>query len=179
MNKFVSDVIAGKGPDAVIFLGVNPVYTLANGKQFGEALGKIGTSVSLASHSDETASLCKFICPDHHALESWNDFNPTTSHYSLAQPTIRPLFNTASALESMLVWAGKVNRGGKDSKVSHDYIMKTWETTAFPAQTKYLDLHTFWNMAIHNSCIDMTVPASEIAMAFNEAAFSRSCRTTS
>ena len=170
MNKFVSDVIAGKGPDAVIFLGVNPVYTLANGKQFGEALGKIGTSVSLASHSDETASLCKFICPDHHALESWNDFNPTTSHYSLAQPTIRPLFNTASALESMLVWAGKVNRGGKDSKVSYDYIMKTWETTAFPAQTKYLDLHTFWNMAIHNSCIDMTVPASEIAMAFNEAA---------
>ena len=170
MNKFVSNVIAGKGPDAVIFLGVNPVYTLANGKQFGEALGKIGTSVSLASHSDETASLCKFICPDHHALENWCDFNPTAAHYSLAQPTIRPLFNTASALESMLVWAGKVNRGGKDSKVSYDYIMKTWETYGFPAQTKYLDFHTYWNMAIHNSCVEMTVPASEIAMVFNDAA---------
>jgi maltose-binding protein MalE len=38
MNKLVADVIAGKGPDAVLFAGANPVYTLANGKQFGAAI---------------------------------------------------------------------------------------------------------------------------------------------
>lgn len=172
MNKFVNDVIAGKGPDAVLFYGVNPVYTLANGKQFGDALAKIGTTVSMSSHADETASKCAFVCPDHHALESWNDFNPTMSHYSLAQPTIRPLFNTASALESFLVWAGKENRGGKDSKVAYDKIKATWEIYGFPTQTKYADFHTYWNMAVHNSCVDMPAPAVDVTLSFNDSAVS-------
>jgi molybdopterin-containing oxidoreductase family iron-sulfur binding subunit len=173
MNKFVNDVIAGKGPDAVIFYGVNPVYTLPNGKQFGDALKKIGTSVSFASHADETASNCKYVTPDHHALEGWNDYNPVASHYAIAQPTIRPLFNTASALESMLVWAGKATRGGKDSKVAYDYIQKTWETYGFPTQTQYADFHTYWSMAIHNSCDDMELPAPAAPFVFNEGAMSK------
>ena len=173
MNKFVNDVIAGKGPDAVIFYGVNPVYTLANGKQFGDALKKIGTTVSFASHADETASNCKYVTPDHHALEGWSDFNPIASHYAIAQPTIRPLFNTASALESMLVWAGKATRGGKDSKVAYDYIQKTWETYGFPTQTEYADFHTYWSMAIHNSCDDLLLPAPAAPYVFNEAAVSK------
>ena len=173
MNKFVNDVIAGKGPDAVIFYGVNPVYTLANGKAFGDALKKIGTTVSFASHADETASKCKFVAPDHHALEGWNDYNPIASHYAIAQPTIRPLFNTASALESMLVWAGKASRGGKDSKVAYDYIQKTWETYGFPTQTEYADFHTYWSMAIHNSCDDMVLPAPAAPFVFNEGAMAK------
>jgi len=172
MNKFVNNVISGKGPDAVIFYGVNPVYTLPNGKQFGEAVSKIGTSVSLALYEDETATKCTYVCPDHHALEGWNDYNPTSAHYSIAQPTIRPLGETASAIESMLVWAGKEKRGGKDSKVAYDHIMKTWETYGFPTQTKYTDFHTYWNMAIHNSCVDMPMMTPEVAMTFNEAGMS-------
>ncbi|MFN5785841.1 MAG: hypothetical protein ACK457_07705, partial [Flavobacteriia bacterium] len=173
MSKFVSDVVAERGPDAVIFYGVNPVYSLANGKQFGDALKKIGTTISFASHADETASNCTHVTPDHHALEGWNDYNPVAGHYAIAQPTIRPLFNTASALESMLVWAGKATRGGKDSKVAYDYIQKTWETVAFPAQTKYTDFHTYWSMAIHNSCDDLTLPAAAAPLAFNESALSK------
>jgi len=154
MNKLVQDVIAGKGPDAVLFYGANPVYTLANGAQFGNALSKIKVSVSFASHADETASLCKFVCPDHHALESWNDFNPKLNHYSIAQPTIRPLFNTAAFAESLLVWAGKASRGGKDSKVVYDTMQTNWELSSFPMQTEYKDFHTYWGMAIHNSCVE-------------------------
>lgn len=172
MNKFVNDVIAGQGPDAVLFLGVNPVYTLSNGKQFGEALAKIGTTVSFASHADETASKCSFVCPDHHALEAWSDYNPTTSHYAIGQPTIRPLFETASAMETLLVWAGLVGRGGKDSKVAYDYIKKTWETYGFPNQTAYSDFHTYWNMAIHNSCVSAPAMAPAAAFVFNEGAVS-------
>ena len=173
MNKLVKEVIAGKTKDtAIIFYGVNPVYTLENGEEFGEALAKTGTTIALSSHADETASRCDFVCPDHHALESWNDFNPINGHLALAQPSIRPLFNTASALESMLVWAGKAARGGKDSKVAYDYISKLWETTGFPNQTKYLDFHTYWNMAIHNSCIDIPSPAMVGTLSFNEGAMS-------
>jgi MoCo/4Fe-4S cofactor protein with predicted Tat translocation signal len=171
MNKFVDGVISGKTSDVVIFMGVNPVYTHPKGKALGEALSKVKTSVAISTHADETASRCSIICPDHHALESWNDYNPKANHYAVGQPTIRPLFNTASSLESILVWAGKAGRGGKDSKVAYDYIKKTWETYGFPGQTKYADFHTFWNMAIHNSCVDDTaVVATEVV--FNDASMS-------
>ncbi len=153
MDKLTKDVIAGKGPDALLILGANPVYSLSNGKEFGDALAKVKLTVSFASHADETASKCKFVCPDHHALESWNDFNPKANHFAIAQPTIRPLFNTASFTESILVWAGLASRGGKDSKVVYKAMMKNWETLAFPNQ--YSDFTTYWNMAIHNSCIDI------------------------
>ena len=159
MNKFVADVIAGKGPDAVFFLGTNPVYTLSNGKEFGEALAKIKLTVSFASHADETAVKSSIVAPDHHALESWNDFNPKANHFAIAQPTIRPLFDTASATESLLVWAGLAKRGGKDSKVVYNEIQKTWEKSTFPTQTKYTSFTNYWNFAIHNSCVELALAA--------------------
>ena len=157
VNKLVADVIAGKGPDAILFYGANPVYTLANGEQFGKALSKVKLTVSFASHADETASKCKIVAPDHHALESWNDYNPKLNHYAVAQPTIRPLYNTAAFAESLLVWAGKASRGGKDSKVVYDLMQSNWEQLAFPIQTQYKDFHTYWSMAIHNSCVESPV----------------------
>ncbi|MBI1837886.1 MAG: TAT-variant-translocated molybdopterin oxidoreductase [Flavobacteriia bacterium] len=171
MNKLVSDVVAGKGPQAIIFLGTNPVYTLPNGKQFGEALSKVNLTVAISSHADETATVCKMIAPDHHALESWNDFSPKMNHYAIAQPTIRPLFDTASATESILVWAGLAKRGGKDSKVVYNEIQKLWEKYGFPMQSKYTAFHTYWSMAIHNSCVEMPAPIAT-APTFNEASLS-------
>ncbi len=167
MHKLVADVIAGKGPDAIFFLGTNPVYTLPNGAAFGEKLEKM-FSVSMSLYADETASKCKFIAPDLHALEAWMDYNPKAGHYSLAQPTIRPLHNTSSALESLLVWAGKAKaRGGKDSRIAYDYISKNWETYGFPMQTTYTDFHTYWSMVVHNSVDNAVMPP--VMLMFNEA----------
>lgn len=165
MNAFVKNVVAGKGPDAVVFCGVNPVYTLPNGDEFAKGLEKVKLSVAISTYADETASRCKYIAADHHALEGWMDFSPTASHYAVAQPTIRPLHNTASALETILVWADKASRGGKDSKVAYDYIKGVWEQFGFPTQTKYADFHTYWSMAVHNSCI-MDTPAANSDPAF-------------
>jgi molybdopterin-containing oxidoreductase family iron-sulfur binding subunit len=171
MNAFVKDVIAGKGPDMVLFYGVNPVYNLPNGKAFGEALKKMKNTISFASHADETASNCAFICPDHHALEAWNDYNPKTSHYALAQPTIRPLHNTAQAQESMMVWGGVAKRGGKDSKVFYDVIAKNWDTYGFQTQTEIADLATYWGLKVHNSVAD-EMPVEAVTLTFNDAALS-------
>ncbi len=170
MHQLVADVISGKGPDALVFMGSNPVYSLPNGKEFAAALSKIKLTVSLASHADETASKCTYIAPDHHALESWADYSAKAGHLAIAQPTIRPLFNTASALETVLVWAGKNVRGGKDSRVAYEYIAKTWETALFPLQTTYADFQTYWGMAIHNSTIELA--QMPVALTFNEAALS-------
>jgi len=171
MIKLANNVIAGKGPDMILFYGVNPVYTLPNGKAFGEALKKMNNTISFAGHADETASNCEFICPDHHALEAWNDFNPKKSHYAIAQPTIRPLHNTAQAQESMMVWGGVASRGGKDSKVFYDVIFDNWDLTGFQTQTEIADLNTYWGVRVNNSVAEeMTlVPVS---VTFNETALS-------
>ncbi len=171
MNKFVNNVIAGKGPDMVLFYGVNPVYTLSNGDTFAKALKKMKNTVSFASHADETAALCQYICPDHHALEAWNDFNPKASHYSIAQPTIRPLHKTADAVESMMVWGGKASRGGKDSKVHFNEIQALWKLWGFDAQTETTDWDTYWGLAVHNSVGSDTIPEATVPT-FNEGALS-------
>jgi MoCo/4Fe-4S cofactor protein with predicted Tat translocation signal len=169
MNAFVNDVVSGKGPDMVLFYGVNPVYNLPNGKAFGEALKKLPNTISFAGHADETAVNCSFVCPDHHALEAWNDFNPKSSHYAIAQPTIRPLHNTSQAQESMMVWGGVASRGGKDSKVYYDVIAKNWDSFGFQTQTEIADLATYWGLTVHNS-VGKDMPVEAVAVSFNEAA---------
>ena len=171
MNTFVKNVVNEKGPDAVVMFGVNPAYTLPNGADFAKGLEKINTTVSLSMYADETATKAKYIAPDHHGLEAWSDYNPTAAHWSVGQPTIRPLHNTASVVESLLVWAGNAKRGGKDSKVAYDYIKGNWQQYGFPMQTKYTDSETYWNMIVHNSCDNDPIPAAT-AVAFNEAAMS-------
>ncbi|NRA11766.1 MAG: TAT-variant-translocated molybdopterin oxidoreductase, partial [Crocinitomicaceae bacterium] len=157
MSKFASDVANGNGPDGVIFYGVNPVYTLPNGKAFAKGLKKVKTSVSMSLYADETTVNCKYVASDLHSLESWTDHWPVKHHYGVGQPTIRPLHNTASALESFLVWAGEETRGGKDSQVAYKFIQGLWDQHGFqdPEQTKYSDFHTYWNMMVHNSCDNM------------------------
>lgn len=150
VNAFVADVINGKASDAVIFLDTNPVYSLPNGKEFGNALAKVKTTIAISQFADETASKSKYIVPSLHALEGWNDYQPTKSEYAIAQPSIRPLgANTSSPIESFLVWAGKANRGGKDSKVAYDYIKANSGKAG-----------NDWNLLVHNS-----VANSEIAAA--------------
>jgi molybdopterin-containing oxidoreductase family iron-sulfur binding subunit len=164
VEQLVKDVVAGTAPDALFFYGTNPVYTLPNGAEFAKALSKVSLTVSFAQWEDETASLCKFVATDHHALEAWNDYNPIKNEYAIAQPTIRPLHNTAAAQESFLVWANLAQRGGKNSKVFFNYIQKTWEQYGFPMQTQYKDFFTYWNKSVHDSVLtEPIVVASEPA----------------
>ena len=160
VHKFVADVAAGKGPDVLLMYGVNPVYSLPNGDAFAKGLKNIGTSVSLSSYADETASLCSHVAPDHHNLESWNDLIAKSNEYAIAQPTIRPLHDTSSALESFLVWSGKKVRGGKDSTVGYDYIKETFGMIFPTGDFAY---------STHNSCV--TLPAVEATVvAYKDAA---------
>ncbi len=152
MMKLTADVIAGAGPKAIIFLDTNPVYSLPNGEAFGKALSKVGTTVAIATHADETASKCKYVASRHHDLEAWSDMNPKAGIYTLAQPTIRPLFNTADPIETLLAFGGLAVRGGKDSKVAYNYIHALWMKYGTKSETEF-------GMAVHNSYTEMPVPA--------------------
>lgn len=161
MSNLVKDM-NDKKVGALIMWDTNPVYSHANGEAFKAALANVDLTVSMARYADETASACQYICPDHHALESWNDYNPKMSHYSLAQPTIRPLHDTRGAMESLMIWSDQASHVGPDSTNFHDRIKHLWEMYGFPNQTEHLDFFSYWNEKVHNSCGDMPVmPASE------------------
>ncbi|AWI25380.1 TAT-variant-translocated molybdopterin oxidoreductase [Flavobacterium pallidum] len=106
MAQLVSDVIGGK-VQALIMSGVNPVYTLPNGKVFGEAVKKMPLSVTFSLKDDETAMVSKVAIGTTHYLESWNDLSLVKGSYALTQPTIRPLFpQTKQFQEALLSWTG-------------------------------------------------------------------------
>lgn len=167
VEMLVKEVVGGKsildwsgttGPkvEAVIFFDTNPVYTLPNGKEFGEALAKVDLTVSCSGYNDETASKCKFVAPSHNYLESWNDFNPKGMSYAIAQPVIRPLYDTRDTAESLLVWAGVTSRGGdKNSDKWYRMIRKNWEVYGFPMQNQVGTFEEYWNWNVHNGAADM------------------------
>ncbi|WP_276345732.1 TAT-variant-translocated molybdopterin oxidoreductase [Daejeonella sp. JGW-45] len=111
---------------AVFFLNSNPAYEYADPKAFTEALAKVALRVSFADRKDETASLCQVIAPNHHYLESWGDSNPVEGYYTIAQPTINPVYNTRNAEQGLLIWS--------DNAVQdyYQYIQNNWSKSVLP-----------------------------------------------
>jgi len=165
VEMFVNEVVGGK-VDALIMFDVNPVYTLPNGKAFGDALAKVDLTVSCSGYKDETAAKCKYVGPSHHYLESWNDFNPKGMSYAIAQPVIRPLYDTRDTAESLLVWAGITSReGDKNSDKWYRMIRTNWNVYGFPMQNEIGTFEEYWNWNVHNGAADMEgKPASSVAI---------------
>lgn len=159
VENLIKEMKEGK-VDALLIYGCNPAYSLPKSAEFTANLKKVGLSVSFALYNDETASNCKYVCPDHHYLESWNDFNPKMNHYGIQQPLIRPMYKSAAWQESLMVWAGLAPRGGAESTVYYDIMKKNWELYGFPTQNKYLIFEEYWNNAVHNGGGEMPTPAA-------------------
>jgi len=147
-NKFVADVEAGtvKG---LIIINSNPAYNLPKGDKFIEALGKLELTVSLNDKQTETDTLCQFLAPDHHYLESWGDAEPRNGHISIIQPTIDPLFDTRSAGESLLKFAG-INQS------YYDFIRENWNANIFTKSTGLNLFGHFWDRSVHDGVFTYT-----------------------
>ena len=130
----VSGVISGsiKG---LITVGVDPVYSLPNGKEFAEAYQNLELSFAFSMKKDATASLANMIAATPHYLESWDDVQIKKGTYSLMQPTIRPLFNTRQFQDCLLKWIGS-------DKTYYDYIKENWTPSVLGGKT--------WNQALHD-----------------------------
>ena len=147
--QLVKDMNAGS-VGALLIAGVNPAYSLPKAGEFRKGLGKVSLSVSFSRYADETASLCTWICPDHHYLESWNDFMPKPGHYALAQPTIQPLFQTRAWQESLLKWSG--NDGSY-----HNFIQATWQANLANYGGLLTSFENTWYQAVHDGVFTATV----------------------
>jgi len=150
----VQDMKSGS-VDALIIYGSNPCYHFPKADEFTAALKKVDLKVSFADYADETASMCTFILPDSHYLESWNDYSVRAGEYALAQPTISKLFNTRQAQQSFLNWAGNTTD-------YLNFIKATAQATVFP-KVGGMMFADFWNNAVHNGSVSyadaMTAPS--------------------
>jgi len=89
---------------ALFALDVDPVDQLAEGGALADALRGMPLSVAVTDRPTATAAACVAVAAAHHGLEAWGDHEPRKGVSSLAQPALRPLFDTRHAMESFLAW---------------------------------------------------------------------------
>ncbi|MFQ5690014.1 MAG: 4Fe-4S dicluster domain-containing protein [Gemmatimonadota bacterium] len=78
----------------LVVADANPAFTLPAASGFVEAMGRVPNLISIGSHLDETAAAAGWILPAHHPLESWGDAEVRPGVRALAQPAMRPVFDT-------------------------------------------------------------------------------------
>jgi MoCo/4Fe-4S cofactor protein with predicted Tat translocation signal len=128
---------------ALFIYGVNPTFDLPGGDSLARALQKVPLLVSFAQRLDETAALARYVLPDPHDLESWNDAEPVSGLVSLSQPTIHPLGDARSLVETIATWNGK-------PRVAYDILREHWKAAIFPRQKKEPNFDAFWDRAVHD-----------------------------
>ncbi len=152
MAAFVAEAKEGK-VDAIFFYNSNPVYDHPMGKELGEALKNVALTVSTSYTEDESATASAYKTPDHHYLESWNDFEPKKNFFSLSQPAITPIFKTRQAQQSFLVWAGEANND------YFEFLSSNWRKTQFARATNAVDFQSFWDKCLYDGVLEYPADA--------------------
>jgi MoCo/4Fe-4S cofactor protein with predicted Tat translocation signal len=100
LKSLVVDMNAGK-VQWLVMLGVNPMYLAPTDLEFAKAFEKVGTTVHLGSHLDETGVLSTWHINKTHYLESWSDARAYDGTITIIQPMIDPLYGGKSAHDVM------------------------------------------------------------------------------
>ncbi len=134
VKDFVNEVINGSIKGILTF-GIDPGYTLPMGIDFVQAVQKMDLSVVFSTKENETSSGAKYVAAVPHFLESWADYEFKIGHYSLAQPTIQPLFNTKQFQDILLNWSGQ-------NSTYYSEIKNNWEENILKGKS--------WNQSLHD-----------------------------
>jgi molybdopterin-containing oxidoreductase family iron-sulfur binding subunit len=148
--------------DLLLILDSNPVYTSPADIPFAEALQNFSTrhdrlAVSLCSHPDETAELCRWTVPLSHPLEAWGDCRAHDGTASIIQPLIEPLYTSKSIIEFLGALLA-LGRGDSPPIDGYDLVRAHWFSTwksATPA-----DSEMRWRKSLHDGMIPDTTAAT-------------------
>ena len=143
VKQLLADMKAGK-VGAIITNNTNPAYSLVG---YADAVKNVKTTVAIALHNDETASVAKYSAGANHYLESWGDVAMDKATVSLMQPVIKSLFDTKQFQDLLLAWSGnttsyynflKANKTFDKSwnKAIHDGFAKTGFTAPVVEDTE-------------------------------------------
>jgi MoCo/4Fe-4S cofactor protein with predicted Tat translocation signal len=151
MATFVEDLKGGK-IGGVIFYNCNPVYDHPMGKDIADSLKNVSLSVATSYKEEETGTLCAYMAPDHHFLESWNDAEPKKGSFSLAQPAISQIYKTRAAQETLLLWAGQ------EKADYFEFVKNNWKNWFYTNQA--FDFQTFWDKCLYDGVYETQAQAA-------------------
>ena len=123
LPRLVQDMRAGN-VDALLMIGVNPVYDAPAELNFADALQHVENSIHLGLYYDETARASRWHIPRSHYLEAWGDGRAYDGTLSVIQPLIAPLHDTKSDVEVLNAFVQGTDVTG------YDLVREQWGTTA-------------------------------------------------
>lgn len=146
---------------ALLVYGANPVYDLPGGQQIADAVRRVPLSVSFTERPDETTAAVKYVCPDHHYLESWSDVEAVSGIVGVSQPAISPMGNTRSVVESLATWMSA-------PRSVYDLLREHWQTEIFQRFKGGGPFQAFWDRAVHDGYVEVS-PQPIVGQAFRPA----------
>ena len=114
----------------LITLGGNPVYDMPADLNFAAAYGKVKNRIHLGHYLDETGVVSTWHLPQAHFLECWNDSLSWNGTWTLAQPTMEPLWSGRSATELLgLVMGGETS--------GEAWVRQAWSDAGLGGETEW------------------------------------------
>ncbi len=142
ISALATDMGAGRVSTLVI-LGGNPAYDAPADLDFKAKLEKVGETIHLSLHRNETSRICSWHLPRAHYLESWGDARSWDGTWSTAQPLIAPLYGGKSAIEVLALVIGEEPADG------HSIVRRTLADSFGNS----LDFEKKWRKAIHDGVV--------------------------
>jgi len=109
LDRDLAELLGALEKDAIgalFILGLDPVDQLPDGEALRSVLTALPLSVAITDRPTATAASCHVVAAAHHGLECWGDAMPRAGVLTLAQPMVRPIFDTRHPMESFLRWSG-------------------------------------------------------------------------
>ncbi len=137
----------------VIHFDCDPVYHLNSLFDYSKFLLKVETKISLTESANDTSSLCDYVLPINHALESWGDFNNRRNVYTLQQPVIAPIFDTRQKEAVLLRWT--FGESGFSDDVVQKYLKDTFKSEIYDKLNLSVSFKQYWYNALHDGFVQL------------------------
>lgn len=159
LMTLIADMNAGKIKTLIIH-NLNAAYVLPAATGFVEALRKVPFVIYTGNGNDETGKFANYVLPAGSTLESWGDYELQSGLMSIQQPTIRPLYESRSFEDSLLVWA-KASAASparaKDVSDYYEYVRALWRSEVYPkaAEGRGKSFDEFWVTVLQQGVVDI------------------------
>jgi Fe-S-cluster-containing dehydrogenase component len=146
LAALASDMATGN-VDTLVIIGGNPAYCAPRELRFAERLAKVGMSVRLGLHEDETSAVSEWHLPAAHFLETWSDARAYEGSVTILQPLIAPLYDARSAHEVVSMLADGTARS------AYAIVREFWQPKLGA------DFELGWQTALRNGIVANTASA--------------------
>ncbi len=128
----------------LVILGGNPVHDAPADLDFAGLLKKVGTTIRLGLHADETSVASTWHLPAAHYLESWGDARTSDGTVVPIQPLIEPLAGGRTALELI------ARLSGYDTTVPLDIVRRAYRKVSGAAEPR---AEAGWRRFLHDGLL--------------------------